>query len=106
MYIPDGEKEGRFFNMKPKESHETWAQTNSLLLLGIVDLLEEKGLLDKVRFKYGDAARMPFADNSFDAEWVKESVDFYSERYPKEAAWFRERKYGSYMVTANKPSPT
>lgn len=92
--------------MKPKERHETWAQTNSLLLLGIVDLLEEKGLLDKVRFRYGDEDRMPFEDNSFDAEWLKESVDFYSERYPKETAWFHERKYGSYMVTANKPSPT
>ena len=140
------------------------------------------GLLDKVSFKYGDAAEMPFEDNSFDvvwsqgaipftgnvkqifqechrvlrpngrlavqtsfftnhhtaeddkrhpdflaigprnyldptlaclryldfrqveAEWVKESVAFYSERYPKEAAWFRERKYGSYMVTAYKPA--
>lgn len=270
--------------MESKDRQETWAQTNSLLLLGIVDLLEEKGLLDKeellerlatfkeesidiglfwntedelrgdagyhcggqqvtkrmaeriglssgdlvldagcgaggparhlaegwgctvvgldreydrlliatirtrlagllnkVRFKYGEAAEMPFEDNSFDvvwsqgaipftgdvkrifqecyrvlrpngrlavqtsfftknhtaeddtrhpnylpigprhyleptldclkavhfnqveAEWVKESVDFYSERYPKEAAWFRERKYGSYMVTASKP---
>ncbi|MCY3771897.1 MAG: hypothetical protein OXG98_07755 [Gemmatimonadetes bacterium] len=36
--------------MKSKERHETWAQTNSLLLLGIVDLLEEKGLLDKEDF--------------------------------------------------------
>ena len=138
------------------------------------------GLLDKVSYKYGDAAEMPFEDNSFDvvwsqgalpftgnakqifqecyrvlrpngrlavqtsfftnhhtaeddkrhpdflpigprnyldttlvclkdldfqqveAEWVKASVAFYSERYPKEAAWFRDRKYGSYMVTAYK----
>ena len=37
-----------------------------------------------------------------EVEWVKESVAFYIERYPKEAAWFRERKYGSYMVTAYK----
>ena len=42
MYIPDGEKEGWSVNMKPKESHETWAQTNSLLLLGIVDLRRER----------------------------------------------------------------
>lgn len=270
--------------MESKDRQETWAQTNSLLLLGIVDLLEEKGLLDKdgflerlatfkdesidiglfrntedelrgdagyhcggqqatarmaariglssgdlvldagcgaggparhlaeawgcsvvgldreydrlliatirtrltglldkVRFKYGDAAEMPFADNSFDvvwsqgalpftgdvkrifrecyrvlrpdgrlavqtsfftarhtaeddrrhpdflpigprnyldptldclkavgfhqveSEWVEESVAFYSERYPAAAAWFRDRKYGSYIVTAKKP---
>lgn len=282
------DKEGWFVNMESKEErHETWAQTNSLLLLGLVDLLEEKGMLDKdnflerlatfkdetidiglfrnsedelrgdagyhcggqkatermarriglssedlvldagcgaggparhlaeawgcsvvgldreydrlliatirtrlagltdrVGFKYGDAAQMPFEDDSFDvvwsqgalpfpgdvkrifqecyrvlrpngtlavqtaffsqrhtaeddrrhpdylpnwprhylgttlscledvgfqqveAEWVKESVAFYSERFSKEAAWFRDQKYGSYMVTANKPSPT
>ena len=139
------------------------------------------GLLDKVSYKYGDAAEMPFEDDSFDvvwsqgalpftgnvkrifqecyrvlrpngrlavqtsfftshhtaeddrrhpdylpkgprnyleptlaclksvgfqqveAEWVKESVTFYSERYLKEEAWFRDRKYGSYMVTATRP---
>jgi ubiquinone/menaquinone biosynthesis C-methylase UbiE len=37
-----------------------------------------------------------------EAEWIKESVAFYSERFPKESAWFRERKYGSYMVFARK----
>jgi len=33
--------------MESKDGQETWAQTNSLLLLGIGDLLEEKGLPDK-----------------------------------------------------------
>ena len=41
---------GRFYKMGSKDRQETWAQTNSLLLLGIVDLLEEKGLLDRDGF--------------------------------------------------------
>ena len=33
--------------MDSKDRQETWAQTNSLLLLGIVDLLEEKRILQE-----------------------------------------------------------
>ena len=36
--------------MARTDRHDPRAQTNSLLLLGIVDLLEEKGLLDKDQF--------------------------------------------------------
>ena len=36
--------------MARTDRDDPWAQTNSLLLLGIVDLLEEKGLLDKDQF--------------------------------------------------------
>ena len=36
--------------MARTDRRDRWAQTNSLLLLGIVDLLEEKELLDKDQF--------------------------------------------------------
>ncbi|MXW06240.1 MAG: class I SAM-dependent methyltransferase [Gemmatimonadetes bacterium] len=127
--------------MESKDRQESWAQTNSLLLLGIVDLLEEKRIFQECyrvlrpdgrlavqtsfftgRHTAEDDRRHPdylpigprnYLEPTLDclkavgfrqieSEWVKESVAFYSERYPTAAAWFRDRKYGSYMVTAKK----
>ena len=58
--------------MESKDRQETWTQTNSLLLLGIVDLLEEKGLLDRDGFLERLAA---FKDESIDIGLFRNTED-------------------------------
>ncbi len=37
-----------------------------------------------------------------EASWMEESEAYYREAFPEAAAWFRDRKYGSFMIIAKR----